>query len=150
MAQHSAIAFAKAYDISFQNLTAGFAHKEVPLFRAMHSALINLSSSFDVEEYHGSANQVKFTGNGSYSRIEARCELSDLMIISFSSITRSVRLTYLQAKSERAVLSTVCGREFSANLEQWFLLEQRPIITGVGNFYPPDDLLSSDLLSSVG
>ena len=145
-----AVEFSMAYDKNFRTHTKGYSHNEIPLFRALNTALISLSGAFDVEEYHGTAHQVKFTGNGSYARINARCELSDLMIVSFSQITRSVRLTYLQAKSERAVLSSVCGRRFSANLEQWFLLENRPPITGAGNFKPPSDLLSSALLSSVG
>jgi hypothetical protein len=61
-----------------------------------------------------------------------------------------VRLTYLQAKSERATLHSVCGRAFSANLEQWFLLSSRPTISGIGAFTPPFDLLSNALLPSVG
>lgn len=145
-----AIVFANAYDGRFRALTAGFSHNEVPLFQALRNALIGLSGTFDIEEYHGTAHQVEFAGNGLYSRANARCELSDLMIVSFSAITRSARLTYLQAKSERATLSSVCGRKFSANLEQWFLLEKRPLITGVGKFSPPNDLLSSALLPSVG
>src|SRR5690606_12512824 len=114
------------------------------------NALTGLSGMFDVEEYHGTAYQVEFAGNGSYARTNARCELSDLMIVSFSSITQSARLTYLQAKSERATLPSACGRQFSANLEQWFLLEQRPTIAGVSKFSPPSDLLSSAVLPSVG
>lgn len=147
---HSAIAFAKAYDTKFKVLTKGFTHYEIPLFRAMHSSLAGLSGAFEVEEYHGASNQVIFTGNGSYARMNARCELSDLMIITFSSITRSARLTYLQAKSERATLGSVCGYKFTANLEQWFLLAQRPQLKGIGKFNPPSDLLSNALLPSVG
>jgi len=145
-----AIVFAKAYDTSFRKITTGYSQNEIPLFRALHSVLTGLSANFDVEEYHGTANQVKFAGNGSYARKNARCELSDLMIVAFSSITGSVRLTYLQAKSERATLNSVCRREFSANLEQWYLLKQRPPIIGSGKFDPPHDLLSSALLASVG
>lgn len=145
-----AVAFASAYDLKFKALTKGLSHAEVPLFQQMHKALVGLSGKFDIEEYHGTAHQVEFTGNGSYARTNARCELSDLMIVTFSSVAKSARLTYLQAKSERATLPSVCGRQFSANLEQWFLLEQRPKITGVGKFNPPSDLLASALLPSVG
>jgi len=144
------VAFANAYDVSFRTLSAGLSHNEVPLFRAMHKALVGLRCEFEVEEHHGSAHQVTFTGNGAYARTDARCELSDLMIVCFSSITRTARLTYLQAKSERATLQSVCRRKFSANLEQWFLLKERPLIAGVGKFKPPNDLLSSALLPSVG
>jgi hypothetical protein len=145
-----AITFARKYDASFRSLTQGLTHNEIPLFCAMHSSLIGLSGQFEVEEYHGTSHQVTFTGNGSYARTNARCELSDLMIITYSSITQNVRLTYLQAKSERATLYSVCRRQFSANLEQWFLLSSRPRIAGTGTFNPPTDLLSNALLSSVG
>lgn len=145
-----AVVFANAYDANFRSLTSGFSHNEIPLFQAMHTTLVGLSGNFDIEEYHGTSNQVAFTGNGTYARKNARCELSDLMIITYSSITRTARLTYLQAKSERATLSSACGCKFSANLEQWFLLEQRPTIAGVGKFNPPPDLLYSALLPSVG
>lgn len=145
-----AISFASNFDASFRTLTRGFSHKEIPLFRAMRSALIGLSGQFQIEEYHGTSHQVKFTGNGSYARTQARCELSDLMIVTYSAIFHHVRLTYLQAKSERATLHSACGRPFSANLEQWFLLSTRPSIEGAGAFNPPPDLLSNALLPSVG
>lgn len=145
-----AIAFASAYDLKFKALTKGLSHAEVPLFQAMHKTLVGLSGKFAIEEYHGTAHQVEFVGNGTYARIKARCELSDLMIVVFSSVAKSARLTYLQAKSERATLPSACGRQFSANLEQWFLLENRPSISGVGKFNPPPDLLSSALLPSIG
>jgi hypothetical protein len=145
-----AIKFAKGFDTSFKSKTRGLAHDETPLFRAMHDALVGLSGQFEIEEYHGNSHQVTFTGNGSYARTEARCELSDLMIITYSKSARNVRLTYLQAKSERATLKSVRGRAFSANLEQWFLLSSRPKIKGVRAFNPPPDLLSNALLPSVG
>lgn len=146
----SAVAFATAYDLKFRTLTKGLSHKEIPLFQQMQNALVELSGSFDIEEYHGVAHQVKFAGNGSFARAIARCELSDLMIVTFSSVAKSARLTYIQAKSERATLSSACGRHFSANLEQWFLLQKRPQINGVGKFNPPPDLLASAILPSVG
>lgn len=145
-----AVVFASAYDVQFRTVTKGLSHKEVPLFEKMQKTLVGLSSHFDIEEYHGAAHQVEFVGNGSFARAAARCELSDLMIVTFSSVSSSARLTYLQAKSERATLHSVCGRHFSANLEQWFLLSQRPLINGVGKFNPPSDLLASAVLPSIG
>lgn len=145
-----AISFASSFDARFRSLTRGFTHNEIPLFRAMHSALVGLNGQFQIEEYHGISHQVRFTGNGSYARTQARCELSDLMIVTYSPISHHVRLTYLQAKSERATLHSVCRKQFSANLEQWFLLSTRPTIWGVGAFNPPSDLLSNALLPSVG
>jgi hypothetical protein len=145
-----AIAFGNNFDASFRSLTHGYTHNEIPLFRALRSALLSLSGKFQIEEYHGTSNQVTFSGNGSYARTNARCELSDLMIITYSPTSRHARLTYLQAKSERATLHSVCGRPFAANLEQWFLLSTRPALAGAGTFNPPTDLLSSALLPSVG
>lgn len=145
-----AIIFASNFDASFRSLTRGFSHNEIPLFRAMRSALVGLSGKFQIEEYHGTSHQVMFTGNGSYARTHARCELSDLLIVTYSSISHHVRLTYLQAKSERAIVDSVCGGAFSANLEQWFLLSTRPHIVGAGSFDPPSDLLSNALLPSIG
>ena len=113
-----ATVFASNFDARFRSLTHGFAHNEIPLFQAMHSALVGLSGMFQIEEYHGTSHQVMFTGNGTYARTHARCELSDLLIVTYSSISQHARLTYLQAKSERATLPSVCGRAFSANLEQ--------------------------------
>ena len=145
-----AVVFGSAYDLKFRTHTKGFSHAEVPLFQEMHKALVGLSGKFDIEEYHGTAHQVEFVCKGSFARTNARCELSDLMIVTFSSVAKSARLTYLQAKSERATLPSVCGRQFSANLEQWFLLKNRPKISGVGKFNPPQDLLESALLPSIG
>lgn len=145
-----AISFAINFDTRFRLSTLGLTHNEIPLFQAMHSALVGLNGLFQIEEYHGNSHQVTFAGNGSYARTQARCELSDLMIITYSPKSLHIRLTYLQAKSERATLHSVCGRQFSANLEQWFLLSERPTILGIGPFNPPENLLSSALLPSVG
>jgi hypothetical protein len=109
-----------------------------------------LTPGFYAEEYHGGAHQVRFSGSAPYLRSDPRCELSDLLIVVYSPRSRRVRLTYLQAKSERLTISSVCGHRFSANLEQWFLLSTRPSINGVGSFAPPADLLSGALLPSVG
>lgn len=146
----SAISFANYFDSEFRKQTKGFSHNEIPLFRTLHSVLIGLNGKFKIEEYHGNSHQVTFKGNSSYARLKARCELSDLMVITYSLTTQTARLTYLQAKSERATLPSVCQKQFSANLEQWFLLSSRPAISGVGKFSPPPDLLSNALLPSIG
>lgn len=147
----TAKAFASAYDAEFKRLTARLGHHEVPLFQAMEKALVGVGNRFHVEEYHGFNHQVTFSGDGLHARLNARCELSDLMIIAYSRITKEVRMTFLQAKSERSIVVSGWGHSFKANLEQWFLLSRRPSIAGVGSrFSPPADLLSSALLSSVG
>lgn len=146
----SAIAFATAFDSHFRALTYGAGHGEIGLFRAMHTALVRAGAGICVEEYHGASRQVTFIGNGSYARSSARCELSDLLIIVYSQRTGEIRLTFLQAKSERKPVQIPCTTKFSANLEQWFLLANRPIIAGFSAFNPPSNLLASAVLSSVG
>lgn len=144
------INFANAFDAAFRATTTGYSQNEIPLFRALRSSILGTGNNFHVEEFHGSSHQVIFSGNGSYARYSARCELGDLAILVYSSSSRTVRLTYLQAKSERVRLSSICGHHFYANLEQWFLLSQRPNISGIGRFSPPMDLLSGAILPSVG
>jgi len=147
---HPATVFANAFDGAFRTATARLGAGEVELFRAMEMALIGMGYPFAVEEYHGGSHQVLFAGNGSYARTAARCELSDLMILAFDPATRKARLTYLQAKSERRPVGAACAMKFEANLEQWFLLSLRPVISGHGAFNPPSDLLSAAILNSVG
>lgn len=144
-------AFAKSFAAQSTCLGKG----EIALFRAMEASLTAIGQRRDVivEEYHGSGHQVTFKGNGSYSRTQARCELSDLLVIVYDRQTKDARLTYIQAKSERIVPAGahgVRGLQLAANLEQWDLLKRRPRIKGVGSFAPPVDLLSSALLESIG
>lgn len=146
----TANAFSSAFDTHFRALTQGAGQGEISLFRAMHTALVSAGRGVYVEEYHGGSHQVTFMGNGLYARSNARCELSDLLVIVFSQLTGEARLTCLQAKSERKSLVSPCTAMFSADLEQWFLLATRPIITGFGSFNPPHNLLESAVLSSVG
>lgn len=149
----AAAIFASDFDQRFRAQTATYSHHEIPLFHALSSALVSAGGSLYTEIYHGASHQVRFVGNGSFARTQARCELSDLLIVAYSAVTREARLTFLQAKSERARLTmgAGCGHKFEANLEQWFLLAQRPLISGVGfDFNPPADLLSNALLPSVG
>lgn len=147
----SAQIFAQNIETNFQkiitskNITGG----EIKLFRALINALKNSQqTNVKIEEYHGANYQVKFTGNGSYARASARCELSDLLIISFNS--KEARLTYLQAKYENTIVASIQSHKWKANLEQWFLLNQLPSIKGYGKFDPPSDLLSSATLKSIG
>lgn len=147
----SAQIFAQNIETNFQkiitskNITSG----EIKLFRALINAFKNSQqTTVEIEEYHGANYQVKFTGNGSYARASARCELSDLLIISFNS--KEARLTYLQAKYENTIVAKIQSHKWKANLEQWFLLNQLPSIKGYGKFDPPSDLLSSATLKSIG
>lgn len=151
----NAITLGLAFAQSFATNSAGIGTGEIALFRAMQRSLVSIAlpPKLVVEEYHGANHQVTFTGSGTYSRTNARCELSDLLVIVYDRRTKDARLTYIQAKSERSVGSSgrgIAGSALVANLEQWDLLARRPPIRGVGGFQPPADLLASALLPSIG
>lgn len=157
-----AIQLGTAFASAFAGRSAGLGMGEVVLFRAMQHSLAAVAShpNIVVEEYHGAGHQVRFTGSGTYSRTNARCELSDLLVIVYDRKTRDARLSYIQAKSERNVPANsagVAGQPLVANLEQWDLLARRPSIAPApgpwgrpSTFNPPPDLLSSALLPSIG
>lgn len=144
--------FAHSFDLEFRRLTEGFRPLEIPLFRSLRDTFQNLSQKFNIEEYHGGKQQVRFSGVGSWGRQNARCELCDLLIVTFTKKPKVlIRVTFLQAKSERRIISKPIGSpKFNANLEQWDLLSRRPLVTGYGNFSPPHNILSGALLPSVG
>lgn len=146
--------FAQAFKSQFQSLTKGSSPREIPLFRALSNTIKSISTQFSINEYHGAGHQVTFTATPPLSRPIPRCELADLMIVAYRTVpSLSIRVTYFQAKSERAYAqASLCGRTFSfcGNVEQWCLLAERPQISGCGRFKPPADLLTGALLDSIG
>lgn len=53
MLNNEAVKFARQYDLLFTSKTSSLNGNEIPLFRAMKDSLMEASSKFDVEEYHG-------------------------------------------------------------------------------------------------
>lgn len=157
-----ALTLGNSFAQSFRINAAGLGKGEIDLFGAMQKSLSATASPphVVVEEYHGTSHQVTFTGSGSYSRTNARCELSDLAVIVYDRQLQDARLTYIQAKSERGVAANtngVGGELLVANLEQWDLLARRPEIAAApgawgrpSSFNPPRDLLSGAQLCSIG
>jgi hypothetical protein len=117
-----------------------------------------MSRYFYLEEYHGQVSQVQFTppsqSNYNWARSSPQCELADLLIVAFrGGGDSSIRLTLLQAKSERNERSPTLGSRpwFKGNMEQWDLLSRRPPIQGAhSTFSPPRGLLRDAILPSVG
>ncbi|MBF0507853.1 MAG: hypothetical protein HQK57_02880 [Deltaproteobacteria bacterium] len=131
---------------------------EVHLFRALMDCFTSLKNRFHIEEYHGSRHQVTFLGTGKFSRPKARCELSDLLIVTYGLAPDFwARMTFLQAKRCPSTFC-LCGQypsfpesaTFKGNSEQWDLLSRRPCIEGVSTFKPPPHLLKGAILPSVG
>jgi len=133
-------------------------YNEIDQFRLLQEVIQTLSKKYYIEEYHGNNHQVSFPTEKKWSKKIGRCELSDLMVITYSDTPElNIRLCFIQAK--RSVKQYVfCGTQplqsssftFSANLEQWDLLSNKPIIIGVPPFQPPSSLLRDSILSSVG
>lgn len=153
-----ALALGHSFATNFAQSSKGLGMGEIVLFRAMQESLRLTASApkLVVEEYHGTNHQVVFAGTGTFSRANARCELSDLMVIVYDHQAKDARLTYIQAKSEKRAWGGA-GQHLVANLEQWDLLARRPPIRGApgafgraSGFYPPIDLLSGSQHSSIG
>lgn len=134
---------------------------EIDLFRALLKAFASLHGRAVGEEYHGAKSHVVFSAKRGAGRASPRCELADLLLLTFrAGDASSARLTWLQAK---VTASAICHPHptptpsafrrisFGANLEQWDLLGHRPAIGGATTrFQPPADLLSAAILPSVG
>lgn len=129
---------------------------EIALFRAFIRVLNNIGPNSLAHEYHGNRYQVTFNALRGAGRSVPRCELCDVMIIYYPEGNPDLaRFTFNQAKVTKKPLNylptTTLPYNFQANLEQWDLLSNRPIITSVTkkNQFPPD-LLASAILPSIG
>lgn len=129
---------------------------EISLFTALQKALLQTSTQlFEVEILHGSKYQVWHDTCLSLGLMprRRRCELSDLLVVSFDPRQAGVRATFLQAKHSRRTIKLkkpAAVETFSADMVQWSLLSHQPIISGAARFQPPQDLLQSAILPSVG
>ena len=151
--------FAKALSEAWHFESKKANYSEIQLFNALNRTISSLSTHFYIETLHGSKHQVLFNGaNTKWSRAIPRCELSDLMIITYKTLPTFIcRLTFLQAKLShfkhnycKYFPNYQTSSFFDANLEQWDLLSRRPDILGVKPFSPPSHLLSKAILASVG
>ena len=128
-------------------------HGEVTLFRELAGAIQSTSKSVFIDETHGSSKcNVRFTN---CLGAKDRCEIADLLIITYASKERPLRATFWQAKKEpksewASSNSKVRQLDFKAQFNQWDLLARRPKIDGVGKFTPPTNLLSDARSSSIG
>ncbi|HCE2379153.1 TPA: hypothetical protein ACN33E_004129 [Vibrio parahaemolyticus] len=132
---------------------------EVQQFRALMRSFGSLKKPFKLEEFHGMKHQVVFNGKGTWGRPSARCEISDLLIVSYKTKPRfEARATLLQAKKSNEKHTGICSSwpinvaqtSFKANLEQWDLLSRRPNVLPYPPFECQPDILSGALLPSVG
>ena len=151
--------FARSLQREFRNRSASAAFGEIAQFRALKDAFGALKPKFQVEEYHGAKRQVCFYTTQPWLRPKARCELCDLLLITYSTTgLPQVRLMLLQAKLSRSTHDKLCSypglqrlpTEFQSNYEQWDLLSARPRLDPTGVFTPPPDLLRTAVVPSIG
>ncbi len=78
-----------------------------------------------------------------------RCEISDLLIITYSPRRNIVKATFLQAKYSKKEKPTQ-PFVFAGDAFQYFLLSQRPLVIDNHNPSYPQDVLSNALRDSIG
>jgi len=132
---------------------------EVQQFRALMRSFASLRNNFDIEEFHGMKHQVYFNGEGTWKRTPARCEISDLLVVSYakSKTSTRIRVTFIQAKksNEKHNLceypqKMIAPTNFKANLEQWDLLSRRPEVLAIKPFNCRPNILKDAILPSIG
>lgn len=151
--------FSRMLESIWRNESSRSNFSEIQQFKALMRSFSSLGGPFRIEEFHGMKHQVVFNGKGSWGRPSARCEISDLLIVSYRKNPEfQVRVTLLQAKKSDQKHAGLCRgfpivvpkTDFKANLEQWDLLSRRPDVLP----YPPFDchpeILSGAILPSIG
>ncbi|MYN14178.1 hypothetical protein GSY71_13615 [Pusillimonas sp. TS35] len=151
--------FAAKLQLEFQRQSASTHFGEIALFRVLQGTFGSLRPMFHVEEYHGNKHQIHFATSQPWLKPRARCELCDLLLITYSSTgDPQVRLMLLQAKLSRVKHSGLCSpsgmkpnsTRFQADYVQWDLLSSRPRLEPTNSFKPPPELLRSALVPSIG
>ncbi|WPU66511.1 hypothetical protein [Peredibacter starrii] len=129
---------------------------EVGCFRSLHTAL-RKKPGIVVKEYHAKS-YVKFSiQDTNFKKIKkyGKCELSDLVIISFSSKKQHpVKITFLQAKITKNSISHAkrYKHKYSVDHTQWDLLHNRPSVKPTGQIKNkvPSTILSNAVYPSIG
>jgi hypothetical protein len=156
----TATRFALDLQSAFITNSAKSAFGEIAQFRALMDSFTSLKPNFPIEEFHGSRHQIYFnTSKAWLPRKIARCELCDLLVVSYSrSNGLQVKMTLLQAKLSHTRYPTIgaAGLKgvdhliFPANFEQWDLLANRPLLIPTTVFAPPPTLLRDAVVPSIG
>lgn len=122
-------------------ITSGFAPIEVNLFRAM-LAYFDAKSYCEVSEVH--QHYVEYF-NSALNK-QKKCEIADLMVVSYSRRNRAMRLNFIQAKrkpKDQPVDVKDSKLKFIIDVPQYQLLLNRPLITS------NDPRLPQDILSGI-
>lgn len=144
-----ATAFGKKLEAEFVTKLGGptIGPHEIKKFTALIDSFTAIGGGpFLVESYHGARYQVTFPAISPWTRPSPRCELSDVLFVTYT--TSEIRVSFLQAKSSCAPVPLPV---WVANTEQYAVLATRPTITAVAKDQPwENDILSSATLPSAG
>jgi len=140
--------FGKDLLVGFQTVNGLATNRpdEIKKFENLIKSFTNITNlRCFVGNYHGKNSQVTFPAYPVFTRPSPRCELSDLLFLTYSS--REMRVSFLQVKSK---VKQCPFPVFLANAEQYVVLSQKPIINWSGKEKWNIDVLSNAILSSVG
>lgn len=126
-------------------IAAGYAPIEVNLFRAMLAYFDQLPNC-EVSEVH--QHYVEYLNK---AKNKTRCEIADLLVVSFSKQNHTMRATFIQAKRE-VIPQPRNQFRFHLAANQYQLLRNCPIIDPKGSGLPANILhdACSDAISSYG
>lgn len=119
---------------------------EVDLFQEVANYLSRSYRCVFIDETH--QQYVRF--NSSILGCVKRREISDLWIITYSTLRQQAKMTFLQAKLKKNIRPVRIPFSFRGDYFQFDLLSKRPLITDLSRFGFPQDILSSAILESVG
>lgn len=121
--------------------SSGVKINEISLFRAMADEFNHsmISQCTYVEEIHGNKGMVEFPSKYKVGGT-AKTELGDLLILTFDKSTKELRLCVLQAKYKSGRYYRFLNSQ--ADIFQWELLHDKPLITNRGRFNFPSDILN--------
>ena len=120
---------------------------EICLFRILNEYLNNYTYSIFAKETHGAKGFVEFIQKDGTKSIK---EIADLQILCYDTVSKSVKISFLQAKFNRLNLNGNSMTSFEGDALQWDLLNYRPLIRSVGSIDFPDDILHSSRHLSIG
>lgn len=139
---------------------SGSCNNEIACFKNLETAINSVSCNITAEVYHGAKSFVDFhpvshPAPNWLGRLPARCELADLLLISYRKRPAfELRIAFLQAKYDKKkynhpqCINTI---QFKADKKQWYLLRYRPSIKAVNkNNSIPQNILSDAICSTVG
>lgn len=138
---------------------------EVPLFRCFEVGFCKAAKKnkkiYYIDELHGSKGRVGYVNDIKLNNLsgvavakKSNCEMSDLVFIIYSKSKKECRLTYMQNKLEKKMMTNI-KETFHVDTQQLGLLKGKPVIKKASkrktlpNFVSPRILIDAKL-NSVG